>query len=92
MAHLTVEEEAYIFDEELNEELVDALSMIMGLLGPMAADEETTTAMDTILQGLLQSLEQKTDGTQRPASGTPIVLSPSDQPGKRKRKRRRKRK
>jgi len=92
MGHLVAEGKASIPDEELDEELVDALSLLMGLLHPVAADEETATGMDANLERLRQVVRQKAEGALQPSSDILATPSPSSQPGKRKRRRRRKRK
>jgi len=92
LGQLLVEKEASIHPEEVDEELVEAMSHIMDLLRPLAADEETIATQDGIIRVLRQILRQKAEDTLPSASGAdiPITPSPSAQPRMRKRKRRQK--
>jgi hypothetical protein len=75
IGQLATEGKASVPPEELDEELVEAMSQVTSLLEPLA-DEETTAALKGITQGLRQALEQK------------AKASPSAQEKKQKRKRR----
>lgn len=75
--------------EEMDEELVEAMSQIMALLRPLA-DEETIATQDMILDELRGILQQKAEGTLPPSSDTPVVPSPPAQTKGQKGKRRRK--
>ncbi|MDY6875653.1 MAG: hypothetical protein SWK90_05570 [Chloroflexota bacterium] len=56
---MVVEKTASIPQEEVDEELVEAMSHIMELLRPLAANEETVAIQDGILRSLHQTLQQK---------------------------------
>lgn len=75
---------------EVDEELMEAMTQIMTLLRPLAADEETIANQDRILDGMRRILQQKADGTLPPSSDMPATSSPPAQARKRKRKRRHK--
>ena len=51
--------------EEVDEELVEAMSQIMTLLAPLA-DEETVTIQDRLLRELRHVVQQKAEGTLQP--------------------------
>jgi hypothetical protein len=86
IGQLATEGKASVPPEELDEELVEAMSQVTSLLETLA-DEETTAALKGITQGLRQALKQKAKGALQPSSDTSATPSPSDQPRKqRKRK------
>ena len=58
MGQLAADGTATIPGGELDEELVDALSQIMGILRPLA-DETTAATADEIVRSLRQALEQR---------------------------------
>ena len=58
IGQLATEGKASVPPEELDEELVEAMSQVTSLLEALA-DEETTAALKGITQGLRQALEQK---------------------------------
>jgi hypothetical protein len=90
LGQLVVDREASIPPEEVDEELVEAMSHIMDLLRPLAADEGTIAIQDEILRSLRQILRQKADSTLPPSSDAPVTPSSSTQAGKRGPQRRRK--
>jgi len=73
---------------EVDEELMEAMTQIMTLLRPLAANEETIANQDRILDGMHQILQQKADGTLLPFPDVRATSSSSTQARKRKRKRR----
>jgi hypothetical protein len=95
LGQIAVDQEASIPQEEMNEELVEAMSHIMDLLRPLAANEEVVAIQDGILRSLRQILQQKKEkagGTLPSASGTDTPLTPSSSAQSRKQKQKRKHK
>ena len=61
LRQVVAEKATSIPQEEVDEELVEAMSHIMELLRPLAANEETVAIQDEILHSLRQILRQKKD-------------------------------
>jgi hypothetical protein len=59
LGHMVVDRTASIDQEDVDEELVEAMSHIMELLRPLAADPDTVAMQDEIVRGLRQVLRHK---------------------------------
>ncbi|MBL7064911.1 MAG: hypothetical protein ISS49_12000 [Anaerolineae bacterium] len=64
LGQLVVEREFSIPEEEVDKDLVEAMSHIMELLRPLAANEEVIATQDEILRSLRQILRQKGEESQ----------------------------
>jgi hypothetical protein len=71
LGQMVTDKTASIPQEEVDEELVEAMSHIMELLRPLAANQETIATQDEILRSLRQILRQKTEGVLPPAPDAP---------------------
>jgi hypothetical protein len=95
LGQIVVDQEASIPQEEVDEELVEAMSHIMDLLRPLAANEETVAIQDELLRSLRQILQQKkgkAGGTLPSASGTDTSLTPPSSAQSKKQRQKRKHK
>ena len=95
LGQIAVDHEASIHQEEVDEELVEAMSHVMDLLRPLAANEETVAIQDELLRSLRQILRQKkakAEDALPSASDTDTPLTPLPSAQSRKQERKRKHK
>jgi hypothetical protein len=59
LGQMVVDKTASIHQEDVDEELVEAMSHTMELLRPLAANQDTIAIQDEILRSLRQMLRQK---------------------------------